>query len=291
MKETKSFREKTPMPQIHNASFSPKVPSVVYHYTRRGGLQGIFNTKVLWATNIRYLNDASEFSTAVQVAEAVLDEIGANDLEKYKKTALDKFRSWIAPQNNQQYQAYVCSFSEDWNSLSQWRSYCKAGDGYAIGFDTKALNELALGQSFSQLVPCLYDELPQKRLISSLLVAELDQFHPDSDPNQFAGSCLLKFLRIAPLVKNKGFEEEREWRLVAALRPNPPPGLSFRSGKSMVIPYIKFSLTKGTGAGNMGLPVKEVVVGPSPHGPLDSVAVRQLTGVDTRWSPTPFRDW
>jgi len=180
---------------IHS-TLSRQVPPVMYHYTRREGLQGIFNSQVLWATSIRYLNDANEFTTAVQAAESVIHEIGSNVLEGFKKTALDNFRSWIAPQNNQQYQAYVCSFSEDWNSLSQWRSYCRAGDGYAIGFDTKVLNELAFRQGFSPLKPCLYDEWPQKELIRSLLTTELDQLHSDTDLNQFVGSCLLKFLQL-----------------------------------------------------------------------------------------------
>ena len=280
------------MSTTYRTSSSQQLPPVVYHYTQREGLQGIFDSQALWATSIRYLNDASEFSTAVQVADSVLEEIGANVSDNYKKTALDNFRSWIAPQNNQQYQAYVCSFSEDWNSLSQWRSYCKAGDGYAIGFYTKALNELAPSQGFSSLARCLYDELPQKTLIQSLLTTELDQLRPDTDPKQFGVSCLWRFLQIAPLIKNKGFEEEREWRLIAALRPNPPPGLSFRSGKSMLIPYIKFSLTATLNAGKADLPVREVVIGPSPHGTLDSIAVLQFTGVkNIRCSPTPFRDW
>jgi len=73
------------MSDAYAPSLQRQVPSIIYHYTRREGLQGIFNSRALWATSIRYLNDASEFLTAVQVAESVLDEIGRKVSEDYKR--------------------------------------------------------------------------------------------------------------------------------------------------------------------------------------------------------------
>ena len=74
-----------------------QLPAFIYHYTRREGLLGIIEKQVLWATNIRYLNDSSEFTAAIEVAESVLDEIDSNAFEGYKKSALESFRSWLAP--------------------------------------------------------------------------------------------------------------------------------------------------------------------------------------------------
>ncbi len=43
-----------PVPEVHEAH------QFVYHYTSRGGLEGIINTQTLFATDYRYLNDTSE---------------------------------------------------------------------------------------------------------------------------------------------------------------------------------------------------------------------------------------
>jgi hypothetical protein len=287
------------MLDLYKPPLSRQLPAVIYHYTCREALLGIIQKQALWATNIRYLNDSREFNAAIEVAGSVLDEILANALENYKKTALESFRSWLAPQNNMQFQAYVCSFSENGDLLSQWRTYSKAGDGYAIGFDAEALMKLTAGQGFL-LAPCTYDESEQRQLISNFLTDELYQLKIDTDPQGFGISCLLKFLCVAPLIKDKGFKEELEWRLVAPLTAQPPIGLSFRSGKSMVIPYIKFPLPIRPDASQddakIVLPIKEVIIGPSPHSLLDSMAVTQLQHINAisvacSCSRIPFRDW
>jgi len=38
------------------------VPELLYHYTDSAGLQGILESRTLWATDIRYLNDETEAS-------------------------------------------------------------------------------------------------------------------------------------------------------------------------------------------------------------------------------------
>ena len=53
----------------------------LYHYTNWDGLLGILNTKRLWATHYRFLNDSSEFTLFRDelislVTPAVADEHG-----------------------------------------------------------------------------------------------------------------------------------------------------------------------------------------------------------------------
>ncbi len=48
-------------------------PELLYHYTTQKGLLGILHERCIWATHIRYLNDASEFKHGVEmVAQSVL---------------------------------------------------------------------------------------------------------------------------------------------------------------------------------------------------------------------------
>ncbi len=275
-------------------------PDILYHYTTREGLLGIIQKREIWAANIRYLNDSSEFTAAVEVAKTVLDTFPYDERKLNKESVIKGFYSWL---DSLKYQAesYVCSFSEDGDLLSQWRSYTKAGNGYAIGFDTAALRQLAKEQSFF-LEQCRYDEPAQKELIKSCFQAGIECLCATSEvegnptasaENIFAEKCLLPFLCSAPLVKNRAFAEEREWRLVAPFHGSKQSELFFRSGKSMLVPYHPFSL----GEKGKELPIAKVIIGPSPHGPLDSQAVLKLltsNGAKANscgWSSIPFRDW
>jgi|SRR5688572_6288075 hypothetical protein len=42
-------------------------PSTLYHYTNQRGLRGIIQSRKIWASNVMYLNDASELSHALRV--------------------------------------------------------------------------------------------------------------------------------------------------------------------------------------------------------------------------------
>jgi hypothetical protein len=44
-------------------------PQSLYHYTDQGGLLGIIENKELWATKVQYMNDATEFGRAVDLAK------------------------------------------------------------------------------------------------------------------------------------------------------------------------------------------------------------------------------
>src|SRR5229473_5273124 len=43
------------------------IPEFLYHYTSQDGLLGIIESRSLWATNISYMNDATEFGLSVRL--------------------------------------------------------------------------------------------------------------------------------------------------------------------------------------------------------------------------------
>jgi len=294
------FQRRFSLTEMDYSAFVPPLqrqpPPTVYHYTTREGLLGITETRALWVSNIRYLNDSREFTAATEIALSVLESLISAVVDAEEKSALVEFRPWLTSLNDQA-QSYVFSFSEDGDLLSQWRGYSKPSDGYAIGFDTTALTKLSEQQGFF-FRPCEYAEEAQRDLIERFFRAGLARLHaslktvgPVPARQTFAVFCVLSFLHVAPLVKNHKFKEELEWRLVAPIHGALSPNLSFRSGKSMLIPYLPFSL------GGNKPPIVEVVIGPSPHGPLDSMAVLNMLGLrdavatSCRWSAIPFRDW
>ena len=50
------------------------LPDVVYHYTSPRGVLGMMTDGSLWATDVRYMNDAQEFEYTVNVATPFLRE-------------------------------------------------------------------------------------------------------------------------------------------------------------------------------------------------------------------------
>jgi hypothetical protein len=50
-----------------------KPPDVLHHYTSSEGLLGIIQAHELWATNVLYLNDASELSDAARILQDELE--------------------------------------------------------------------------------------------------------------------------------------------------------------------------------------------------------------------------
>lgn len=49
-----------------------KAPDGLWHYTDAGGLQGILGGDELWATDTRFLNDATEVHYGLDVAEEAM---------------------------------------------------------------------------------------------------------------------------------------------------------------------------------------------------------------------------
>src|SRR5687768_2712440 len=47
-------------------------PKILYHYTSAAGLQGILDTRRMWATHARFLNDPSELDYGLQLVRQVV---------------------------------------------------------------------------------------------------------------------------------------------------------------------------------------------------------------------------
>jgi hypothetical protein len=246
----------------------PRLPlGLLYHYTDARGLMGILDSQTLWATNIHYLNDSQEFDYARTVANKVIlqrAEAASDRREKEVLTFIGQLGpAGVAPR------VFVTSFSEEGDLLSQWRGYCPSGDGYSIGFEAKDLRNEAMMQRFF-LAPCLYDDESQDKAIEQVLDAFMKSSswiraleHPEDDDSRraviLAWSDIL--LPWAATIKHRGFREEWEWRLVSPLIPWGDPQCLVRVGRSMLIPYVKFNLV----AFGPYIPVKEIIIGPTPH--------------------------
>jgi hypothetical protein len=109
---------------------------------------------------------------------------------------------------------------------------------------------------------------------------------------------ILKFLQVAPFLKNWGFHEEREYRIIVPCisankiplsEKRAPKEIRFRSRRSLIVPYIElFEALKEP------LPIKSAIVGPHPAQDKQAEALRMVLerrkiDASIRLSSIPYR--
>lgn len=278
-------------------------PPTLYHYTSMDGLLGIVASGTIWASDTRYLNDRSEathFRDLLRVR--VQQRIAAPGASR--PTPFEEILAAI--QSTRAFEAFVASFSEDGDSLSQWRAYCPAGVGFSIGFEagtlrTGYIRDPAGGSShfvYGQLSKVRY--LPEEpspaldRLLDSTedVVLTLLKTVPGAEAVGKAEAVASMISYLAPIYKHEGFGGEHEWRLVLSKVHEPMPGRKFRPGKSMLVPYVE-----AEPQAKEVYFIKEVIVGPTPHPGLSKESVQALfqavnhPEVTVRESKLPYRHW
>lgn len=265
-------------------------PETLHHYTSAQGLLGILSTGAVWATDLRYLNDPEEFRFArcliATEARRRLETVEVGLVREILSGAVDDLEAHSM-------KAYVVSFSENGNLLSQWRAYAQR-DGFSIGFDSGALK----GVKGCDLVKCLYwtegaQTSERMKAVHSFLDAwsatRSDSFtelaeakaQGNSDFAEFGCRVARRFLmqdlvRLALVIKHPSYEEEREWRLMFVDRQGVHrsgggsgssqgphvEGTSFRQGVFGLTPYRTLRVL---GTTSMPAGVREVTVGPTPY--------------------------
>jgi hypothetical protein len=202
--------------------------------------------------------------------------------------------------------------------LSQWRGYARGG--FAIEFDEFKIDELTKREAAECRLQGIltnvvhyrdFDQFVEadrfKGFAASLFKAVLEEVFPkarerlaeilgDKTTDDFAGF----YVGTVPFLKNSGFEEEHEYRIVALSNrigvtdeadERRYKDLHFRTrADGRITPFIKLFDDLGD-----DLPIKSIVVGPHPHQESQIAAVRLVTaenGIDceVRASRIPFRE-
>jgi len=261
---------------IFNKKIHEPIPQYLYHYTSSKGLLGIIKEGEIWVTKIQYLNDSSELNLAFTLIRNEIENQleresiirSRNELEEMKKR-LDNINFSFNESDIGGINLAVTSFSKNANQLSQWRGYCKVGDGYALGLYGDKLKEEI--QNTAYLLPCIYKEDEQKELVRELVnCCSLQDPGEDRETEEMPQINEISFekavLLISPMIKDKGFEDEEEWRLIFKGGRTDP---EFRSGNSSIIPYWKINL-------NLNKTLYQIVIGPTPLKDQSKNAVRTL---------------
>lgn len=267
-----------------------KAPDGLWHYTDAGGLQGILDKEELWASDTRFLNDATEINYGLEVAEEAV-EVAARSGRW--KTSTSHFLQRVMASDGANLtgllrarsEVYVACLCEKGDLLSQWRAYAgrDTAGGYALQFRHRApvtgwIDHL--GREKLQLQRVIYDRDEQLAAFSSLielLAPVYDVDHSERRMDAVAKNLIDGVLEFATFCKHPSFREEREWRVVYERSSDVKPlKVRHRISRGLFVPYVALELPAAVGAMAGHLPITEVRCGPSPEPELKQDGVNRL---------------
>lgn len=302
--------------------YQPPSAPLLYHYTDGHALLSILEHGELWATKIQYLNDSKEFLHAIDIGVKVLEELlKSAEATPQQASFLARFKEELPKlerlTHHGMIRVFVVSFSAKADDLSQWRGYCANGNGYCIGFNKEAIDQLAKSKENLSLYPCIYNHEEQRdaiwKLVTEVLQHDIGKPPNPSDPfdEPVVEAFIGKFVELAPRLKDEKFEAEEEWRLIYRWGAptistwrfgTTPEGSEFkvflRQGRTSLIPYAKVNLRLSLSTDSISepLPIKELWIGPGQNMVLSWVAAMELfklfpgNSFNIAMSNVPYRD-
>jgi hypothetical protein len=250
-------------------------PELLFHYTNASGMRGILDSSRLWATNYRFLNDASEIAYGMALFESIVQEQLATADGDVVREFLGRTLH-TANAFDGMFDCYIACFCERDDLLNQWRVYVGSGGGYALGFKTKEI-----GMRWGQLHPTqdfvlrkvVYDELVQRRLTAEVLelavlnLKEATKGVSLADANNLIARCC-QFVRAETAeylmsFKHPAFSVEEEWRLCHIVSPGGEEHVLFRDGPYGLTPYVCLDPSPMAGVNANKLPLARITHGPT----------------------------
>jgi len=179
---------------------------LLYHYTREAGLNGIVESDTIRATDVRFLNDWTEFRVAFTdtYVRILLDSFRAGlpaDLPADARLLVDRIVSRRATEildiisgSQAANDTFVCSFtsaaaedkSDPGDRLSQWRAYGGATQGFSLGFDRALLKsrvEIDNAKAKATLQSCVYEESQKIAFFEEMGRAAASRFNEQRGKN------------------------------------------------------------------------------------------------------------
>lgn len=271
-------------------------PEILYHYTDLRGLHGMLTSFKMWLSDAAYMNDPLEGTwvhrRAVALAGEVLGEsplstqthaqiaaqLNAPDLWDQSLRGADGDGDIHAAAMNDAFMpAFIASFTEDGDLLSQWRGYGSGGEGVSVGFDLR------------QLAFCEIEDVPDRPVRPLLVKVEYDEEAQDAEVRWIFSEVRRIYEQHAGVLSGNGgaanrftqlfydiirdalywlrwefksphYSEEKEWRLVAN-----PVGIRrplTRVSNGHIVPYLEMPLPQVAARPINRLAIPRIILGP-----------------------------
>ena len=256
---------------IDKVNNEPPKPEIA-HYTNDLGLAGILGSGTLRFTNVFDLNDPSEIEHGFSHAVKTLNHLAINGspLEiQFAQRFTDLYKDKLKGTANY----YVCSFSAECDDLGQWRSYADNGKGYALIFDTAALENYftkhsCVAKNHHNTFDVRYND-SEISLIQNQLVTGAFNLISFAEQNSLAKSQFNSYMKqlsteasahiihAALFYKHEAYRNEREYRFLQIFRGDvPPPNLKTRPRNYQAVEYREFNWLPSNA-------LKKIIIGPS----------------------------
>lgn len=236
----------------------------LFYYTSVDTASKILGNGIIWATNIRYMNDSEELSN------------GLDEIEKYDGSNKDNIKLCISELRKEKcIMHYTLSFSGHEDSLSQWSMYSKES-GVSLEMDFgKRIPRLKYdfenyelkkphNQKIKHVIYCTSSSngMPSKELKKTM--TKINNMIKKCCGDE---SASLPYIResvaeCAALIKRYEFYQEDEYRAIFNLNNvciTEKSPIFYRTDANVLKSYIKVRCHNG---GNVGWPVVSVMVGP-----------------------------
>lgn len=206
--------------QAADGIITPVVPGeVVHHYTDASTALTILQNRTLWLAAPWHLNDPREGTDFLDflVSHGTTKSIPL----KVVKDASDLLTRHLF---------YVACFSEDGDSLPQWRAYAKDAQGASIGFNRSVLRNCLAGQSLLIERPIEYADAVENLDTSGEAYKALEILvNRHSEPSS---GYLQTLSKVRYAVKRRAYREECEVRLIFTPSTHPLSGTKLPSAKA-----------------------------------------------------------
>lgn len=298
--ETLTSFDDTPFPNAGvDALFEidlPPLPDILYHYTTAEGLLGLVGGNTLRFSDTKFVNDGSEMAWGRWVLENHLKERFASAPEKQQQFWQSVLKR--TAESGDTFRHVIFCMSREGNLLNQWRDYGRDVVPYSIGLETTYFFKRDAGTFETNLTPLVYAPAHQMKAVENLVsrIAEVMKSRWNSvSPDHLVADSYNASFELSWLVsqfKNPAFEPEQEVRLQLthyALTRNYGAKPKFRTSMLGVVPYYEWRPATGS------LPIRSVLVGPSPHASASLEALRiylaelGLGDVTSNYSTIPIR--
>jgi hypothetical protein len=243
------------------------VPSRIYHYTSTEALYGILASNCFWMTDYRYLNDPSEFTHSLSIIELCLN-CHSGEFPVGVLGQLKEFFNYTSSVTGNKVGPCILSFSQDGDSLYQWRAYADDGTGVCIGIEPPRGDDCYI----RNLRRVIYDRKEQELLVQQRIKEFLDICGRHDIHSWKATHILYRVLmRLGTYLKHHAYRKEREWRYSNFMAGS--SDMPVRLTRRGLVPYFRATQIVDD---NNKLPIREIRLGPRQDEPKSKYAVELL---------------
>jgi len=253
------------------------------HYTSAEGAMSILTTRKMWLRNILFMNDFSEVDFGIRCLSAFFNGTSANAFweivarltDGTGQGVKDLFNGWVPDLTTQTYVTCVSEHGPEddaYGRLSMWRAYGKnTGVALVVNPDVMLSETDAL---HTYTYPVWYGTEREaqdmfKEVVDGIVANESKL--KSMTAQEATAHAFHMFHSFALCLKHRGFEEEREWRIIHRPKMQPSERVTPRTvsigGVPQRIYEVPLADVPQEGLVGLSIPslINRVIVGPTEY--------------------------